>query len=125
MRGDEMVPAASDRDARRTEVVYDLNDLRKVALRRRRRQLIDTALETIREARNIPSLLSLAERMESPDREMVVRAAERLRHHALDARDQLDRFSAIPDDADPECPCESGEHSLPAHLAEQCTPSEE
>ena len=123
-RGDRIVVAREDRDALRTERVYDLNDPRKVALRRRRRELIEAALATIREASTIPELILIAEHLDGSEREEVIRAAEFLRDQVNRARGQLVRLEAVPVDVDLECRCQRVEFSLAPHLARQCVPHE-
>lgn len=118
------LPIDGDPDAAYTARLYDLNDERRLALRDFRRQRLTEALRVIREAPEEIQMLLDQCAVAPPERSVVLlRAATRLRSLILLARLDLQRFAAIPRDADDQCRCgHRTHHSLPAGLSEQTFP---
>ncbi|HEX6862492.1 MAG TPA: hypothetical protein VF414_06750, partial [Thermoanaerobaculia bacterium] len=95
---------------------YDLNDPRKVRLRRRRRKIMTECLELLSRASRLEEELS--HRAGEGDSTLVELASELRKAQRSVFRDLL-RFSAIPADSEP-CLCGTTEnHSLPAWFADQ------
>ncbi len=123
--GDEILPHPADSSALYTCESYDLNDLRKVRLRERRRTWIenhaDALLEILEEE---PKLLDqVVETSEtSTVQELLGRldAARGLRTALWLLLKNLERFKPIPDDHDAACRCgHTKHHNLPGVLSEQ------
>jgi hypothetical protein len=103
-----------DRDARRTIAVYDLNDPLKVRARRKRAQVISSALDLHRRS------WSAIRRLTPQDREFLSDLETALKNLRA-AFAQLRAFAAIPEDRVESCECEiGGEFSLPNWLEVQC-----
>lgn len=101
----------TDRDAERTEQVFDLNDPHKVMLRRKRSEAIKEAWQTLRKAKR---LLDDYPDLTEPLRDFVMDSCE-------SARTVLATWNAIPSDAPEGCGCEAENFlSLPSWLEEQC-----
>ena len=113
---DRLFPVPDDLDAEYTAEVYDLNEARKLEMRRSRRERMDESLALIdRGPGLLDALLGLGVRSAE-----LLMAAESLRKAMLSAEQSLMRHAAIPEDADTECRCGHGDHlSLPPALAEQ------
>lgn len=112
LRGDEILPRDSA-DATYTHEIYDLNDPRKVALRRTRRENLTTVQAYLSESHDL-----LERAFENADPSMVDLAQELWRLANMAAK-QRAQFAAVPVDA-AECSC--GAASLPEAFAEQLLP---
>ncbi len=122
MDDDRLLPLPGDRDAEYTAEVYDLNEARKLEMRKSRRERIHECLELLTQG---PDLLTglvasaAASELVARSAELLV-AADNLRRLMLSAERDLKRHSAIPDDADSRCRCRNrNHHSLPPALEEQ------
>jgi hypothetical protein len=122
--GDELNPQPGNSDASYTWETYDLNDPRKIELRRKRRESIEVCIaladrESIRALHD--KLLSRAFASSDPVLiEAAVETARKLWEAHGRARKDLRQFAAIPRDADGVCRCHStGGHSLNTVLDEQ------
>ncbi len=119
--GDRLLPMEGDGDARYTHQVYDLDDPRKIELRRLRRELIEDRIELLKRFPHDLEWL-LAESQASPPRRAreALDLARHLRRAARSALDELARFSPVPVDAPERCRCGQAEHhSLPSELESQ------
>lgn len=120
--GDRLLPYAGDSDAVYTAQVYDLDDPRKVRVRRSRRERIEEWTDLLSQAPDLlRSLIADAQRTRSPERQKnLLRAAEEIRVSLLRATRDIRRFAAVPRDADPGCRCsETRDCCLPGPLEEQ------
>jgi hypothetical protein len=126
--GDRLAPAPGDMDARYTHEVYDLDEPRKVFLRRERRERIEDALVLVREGpEERRFLLQKAIEIEARGGPDDAAEAARLRRgaelHRLSiarAWKDLRRYRAVPEDHDKTCRCsQSRALRLPAALREQ------
>jgi hypothetical protein len=118
--GQSLVPC--DGDAEYTAETYDLNDPRKIVMRRSRAQAIGAARRVLAEMpARIRRLLQLVDRLSEAEQTVILDAAEHLQLQIVAARQELSRFVAVPHDADEECRCGSSiVLELPAFLAPQC-----
>ncbi len=119
---DRLLPHPNDRDAVYTAEVYDLNDPQKVKRRRRRRERLAEWLGVLSEGPlQIRLLLALAERATSlTEAAELLAAAASQRALILQAALEIQRYAAIPADADDVCRCGRAEHhELPAWLVAQ------
>lgn len=123
--GDRLLPAVGDADASHTHDAYDLDDPRKVEMRRCRREVVD---ERIRFLREVPTLMVALTRnagraFESSDFRSALdnlQSVRNLARHAEVCAGDLRRFAAIPRDHDAACRCGStSEHRLPEGLEVQ------
>ncbi|MBI5368597.1 MAG: hypothetical protein HZA54_16295 [Planctomycetes bacterium] len=123
--GDRLAPAVGDPDAAYTHRSYDLDDPRKLEMRRWRRELID---ERLRFLEAVPALMEALTRsaqraFEAKDTGAAVDYLNQVRElarHAEGCAGELRRFAAIPRDHDAECRCGvTSEHRLPEGLALQ------
>lgn len=119
--GDELLPVDGDASAAYTAQSYDLNDPRKVRMRRSRRERLGEWLELLHHG---PRLLDrLLERAAQEPRNpslTLLKAAEELRRSIQRASRDIRRFAAIPRDADRRCRCgHEDHHTLPTWLEEQ------
>lgn len=106
---DNIVPIAGDLDASYTVETYDLNDPRKVRLRRLRRETLTARLDFIAHATQLEDeLLDRAPKEE--DSLKYLDLAKQLHSHKRQAYEDLLRFAAIPQDADSQCLCDTTEH---------------
>ena len=119
---DRLLPVPGDLDAEYTAEVYDLNEARKLEMRRSRRERMDESSVLVDQG---PGLLDalLASSMDlgpgARSAELLM-AAESLRKAMRSAEQALMRHAAIPEDADPECRCGHANHyTLPPALEEQ------
>jgi hypothetical protein len=129
---DLLLPDQSDPDAVYTAEAYDLNDPRKVRRRRLRRERLAEWLGVLKEGPlQVRSLVALAERVPSlAESAVLLETAASLRNRILRAALEIQRYAAVPADADEACRCGREEHlELPAWLATQTqevdTPSQE
>lgn len=119
---DSLQPFLGDLDAEYTAEVYDLNDVRKLAMRRSRRERMDEILALIDQGPGLlDDLLSNSIEQGTGARSaQLLLAAENLRKAMLRAEQSLMRHVAIPEDVGTECRCgHSQHHSLPPALEEQ------
>jgi hypothetical protein len=122
MDDDRLLPLAGDLDAEYTAEVYDLNESRKLEMRKSRRERIHECLELLTQGPDLlASLVASAAASEFVTRSAELLAtAEHLRSLMLSAERDLRRHTAIPDDADSRCRCgQTNHHSLPLSLDEQ------
>jgi hypothetical protein len=119
---DRLLPVPGDLDAEYTAEAYDLNEARKLEMRRSRRQRTDESLALIDQGPGLlDALLASSMRLGPGARSAaLLMAAESLRKAMLNAEQSLMRHAAIPEDADIECRCGHGDNlSLPPALEEQ------
>jgi hypothetical protein len=109
-----------DADAAYTHETYDLDDPRKIVLRRSRRQCLEECFRLLREA---PDLIrGLLERVaaQAPEPEELLRVAELLRSRMEAALKDVHRYAAIPPDSDSRCRCPGdAANELPTGLHRQ------
>lgn len=120
-RDGQLLPKAGDADAEYTYRSYDLDDPRKVALRRDRRDLVRDAIHALRHGPELISRLmaELAKTIERDSRTQLVAELRLVQQSMRRGQNTLSRFKAVPADADSACRCSDSPH-LPSHLAEQC-----
>jgi hypothetical protein len=104
-----------------TQEAYDLNDARKIRLRRHRRGLLEDALRVIRD---YPALLreavETAATADSSGQLFLSSIARSIREQIQRAIGDLERFRAVPDSAPDRCACRSATRcALPVHLQKQ------
>jgi hypothetical protein len=119
---DLLLPDRGDPDAVYTAEAYDLNDPRKVRRRRLRRERLAEWLAVLKEGpRQVRSLIALAETVFSlSESAFLLETAASLRNGILRAASEIQRYAAVPADADDVCRCEREEHhELPEWLATQ------
>lgn len=120
--GDRLVPYSGDSDAVYTAQVYDLDDLRKIRVRRSRRERIEEWTALLGRAPGLlRALLARAQSTRSAERkEELLLAAHEVRVSLLRAVRDIRRYAAIPEDADQGCRCPGSEDCcLPTLLEEQ------
>ncbi len=101
--GDRLQPVPGDRDARYTHESYDLDDERKVRMRKLRRETIEECLAVIESCGSrIPDLMEHFNQIGDPSS---LDVAEELWQSTVLAVRQLARSCAIPGDAPAECRC--------------------
>ena len=118
---DRLLPRERDVDAAYTEEIYDFNDPRRVAIRRWRRERLEEHLRVLREGPPlIRALLDACAEVEPARGEQLLRGAQAIRDDVQRALRDLQRFAAIPQDADLTCRCgREGHHALPQYLVDQ------
>lgn len=118
---DTLKPRDGDRDAHYTCDAYDLNDARKVQMRRNRREWWEDRRALLREGPSTLNALLTEAGRSTPERAAsLLSLAEGVRRFILGCRDELEQWAAIPVDAPSQCRCGSTEHqSLPEGLAVQ------
>ncbi len=120
----EIHPRKRNADARYTHDVYDLNEPKKVARRRHRKEFYNDRLPLFSEtSKKIRRLFDKAVKYQDRDPELfdiVIEAIGDYRDRLKTARLELSSYPAIPPDAPSECRCSNAEHhSLPPGLARQ------
>lgn len=116
--GDRLQPRPGDGDALYTYEAYDLDDARKVRMRKVRRETIEECLWTIRVGRR--QITALLTHFNKTGDFVSLEAAEELWRNLLLAIRELARFRAVPKDAPASCRCSGGQHDmLPSWLDEQ------
>lgn len=113
LRGDELQPR-DEGDAAYTYLTYDLDDLRKVTLRRKRRETLTEVYGYLSKGRDLHD--RVLERARDDADPSLVDLAREMWGLFEQAAGQRERFAAIPAGA-PSCPC--GPSSLPETLSEQ------
>ena len=119
---DRLLPAAGNPDAWYTLNAYDLNDPRKIEMRRIRREDLDDWLEVLIEGPDLLKSTLKAYRRTDTREEMarLMSLAKMLGRKILRATRELRRRAAIPRDADAACRCGRAQHRrLPAWLDAQ------
>ena len=107
-------------DAEHTEQTYDVNEPRRLKLRRHRDAAISEAVEVLEHGPSLlVRLLALSRDVPWRDRSTVLEAAHDTRRSLLSAIEQLHRFLAIPETAPTECRCVDGDRVLPPFLEGQ------
>lgn len=116
--GDEIRVRGESENAVYTNQAYDLNDPRKVRMRRARRRTLAERFAVVTEQPRLHDrLIELAVETGDPS---WVDDAERLWNQFEDAFEDLMGFSPIPEDADASCTCgHTDHHSIPEVLDEQ------
>lgn len=111
---DRLLPAAGSPNACYTLEVYDLNDPRKVAMRRVRREELDDCLEVLAQGPNLlDSVLVACQRAETrQEMARLISLARMLLRKLFRAARELRRRAAVPFDADAVCRCGHTEHHL-------------
>jgi hypothetical protein len=119
--GDELLPVDGDANAAYTAWIYDLNDPRKVRMRRSRRERLGEWLELLRDGPRLLDRLLERAAQEPKNRSLaLLKAAEELRRSIRRASRDIERFAAVPRDADTKCRCgRDDHHTLPDWLEEQ------
>lgn len=114
---DRFVANQDDRRARRTDLgAYDLNDEKKVGLRKLRRTTIDGNMRVLEHGpARIESLLQAASE-NTAARGDLLREAEEWRDHISRAWETLKMYGALPDDRPTECAC-SVASGLPENMS--------
>ncbi|HKV09417.1 MAG TPA: hypothetical protein VJ725_14835, partial [Thermoanaerobaculia bacterium] len=103
---DRLQPRPSDPDALYTDFVYDLNDPRKVNLRRERRKRIGESLEVLSQGPTLVAfLLEASRRASGREAEALFTAAVSFERQMVSARSALERHAAVPPDAVDVCRC--------------------
>jgi hypothetical protein len=118
---DKLSPAAGDVDAEYTHTAYDLDDPRKVSLRRLRRETHDALLEVLgTHPTKEKYLLDLASDLTRDPHEhsQFIEIARTLRASINRARLTLETYLAIPKDAPASCRCGTTKQ-LPAVIDSQ------
>ena len=117
----ELRPGDGDASAAYTHSVYDMDDPRKVQMRRDRFEAIEGALHLVSQVPALEAeLLKLATGLGPSDAKTLVDAAQELRRQLRCAFDDLARYAPVPRDADRPCSCSILEHALPQFLSDQC-----
>jgi hypothetical protein len=119
---DLLLPVATDAEAIYTASVYDLNDPRKIMMRRARQERLDESLSLLKEGPGlIDSTLAACRRARTRQEAAALLAvADRLRQQILRAFKEALRHLAIPTDADRSCRCDTTHgHILPGWLEAQ------
>lgn len=106
-RSDLLEAAEGDPDASYTAEVYGLNDRRKVALRRLRRERIQECRAMIHDGYHLVARL-----LAKPFDSVVLETAELLFRNIRAAKKDLERYRAIPMDAPEVCRCETGKRPV-------------
>jgi hypothetical protein len=105
-------------DAVYTFQTYDLNDERKVRIRKKRRTVLSERLDVVTQARPLHD--RLMQRARDTGDETLVDDAELAYEQFRQACSDLLRFHPIPDDAKQSCTCDAPQHhALPVVLQEQ------
>jgi hypothetical protein len=93
---DRLLPAEGDADAAYTHEVYDLDDPRKIEMRRLRRELITDRLELLARCPDELEWLLAQVEVSRPGRAReALELARRLRRAAIAALAELARFAAV------------------------------
>jgi hypothetical protein len=110
-----------DPDATYTEEIYDLNEPRRLTLRRARAETLEEAERILRELPSrVAHLTGLAGELSPEEGRHVLEAAADCRLVIEKARQQLRRFRATPSTAANPCRCDTAVAlTLPEFLAEQ------
>ena len=117
---DEFEMRSLDGDATYTEQAYDINDRRKIVLRRERARVYDDHIPLIDHADGIMKLHDLAKQQSSIDAQRsILAAAERQRNATQHALTDLQGYSVIPPDAPDACKCGDVELKLPDAIGSQ------
>jgi 5-methylcytosine-specific restriction endonuclease McrA len=121
---DRLLPSEGDAAASYTHQTYDLDDPRKTARRRARRELLSDRLLLLKRLEDESAkLLQLADFLRRQDLQRFGRFLQQLKSIRTDARralGDLTRYAAIPADAPRFCRCRtSGNESLPVELDRQ------
>jgi hypothetical protein len=116
-----LLPVSGDWNAAYTYAAYDLDDPRKVEIRRARRRSIESCLQILRDGADLlRPILSLLSEESLEERDRLLRIAEQLRRGMDQALTNLRRYAPIPRDADAGCRCgRNNHHQLPSGLADQ------
>ena len=115
---DRLVPLPADPDAARTHRVYDLDDARKVEMRRSRRESVEEAVAVVREVPDLVRVLRASPALDALPSIVRERAADQLLKRLRQAAHQLGIFAPVPSDAPPGCRCKAAQE-LPAFLQAQ------
>jgi len=113
--GDRLLPTEKDANAAYTYEVYDLDDPRKIEMRRLRRELITDRLELLARCPDELEWLLAQVEVSRPGRAReALELARRLRRAALASLEEVARFAAVPPDAPSSCRCGRSDYlSLP------------
>lgn len=122
--GDHLLPVREDAEAEYTHEAYEIDDPRKVARRRARRELVTDRLRLlVRLDSEIAELLRLAGSLRRRNLRKFGEIVQQIRGIQADSRralEDLRRYAAIPVDAPQTCRCPvTREHSLPEELDRQ------
>lgn len=118
---DQLVPVDGDSDAAYTHQSYDLDDPRKVDRRRVRRERLGEWRQLLEEGPGLlEELLARTSEQPSSGQRAFLQAAEWLRRSIESAILDIQRYAAIPPDADAACRCGYNDHhALPTGLGSQ------
>jgi len=118
LKDDEIRPLGNNPDAVYTCDTYDLNDPRKVTMRRSRREILTERLTVVKRGPRLHDRM-MRRAVKSGDPTFVDDAKALWQGYKLAFAD-LERFTPIPHDADPRCRCGQARHrTLPRALKEQ------
>lgn len=116
----KIIWADDDVDACYTGDTYDLNDPRKVSLRKQRAKTLLESLEILEKLPTISRVLEIASRVSEEDRADLLEAVAIMQRECSNARTTLLRYVGVPRDANDQCRCgNNSEHALPAYLESQ------
>jgi hypothetical protein len=116
--GDTLEPKVENSDASYTHAVYDLDDPRKVELRRFRRETIEECLRLIEHGQKV--LDRLLERALQTREAMLIDEAKIIEDALRRAWQELESFKVVPRDARSSCPCDEEElYEVPQALQQQ------
>ncbi len=116
--GDQLRPAAGSGDAAYTYAAYDLDDPRKIEMRRYRRETIEACLRLIESGRTV--LERLLDRALETQEPALVAEAKVIEEAIRRAWQELESFKVVPRDARDSCACGGeGLHIVPRALQEQ------
>ena len=101
--GDRLRPAGGSGDAAYTHAAYDLDDPRKVEMRRYRRETVEACLRLVE--RGQPVLERLLDRALDTQDPILIDEAKIIEEAIRRAWLELERFRAIPRDARTSCAC--------------------
>ena len=122
---DRLFPRPSDLDASYTYMAYNLDDPRKVELRRCRRKAIEYCRKFLEDGPVLEAQLIrlVAQYQSNPDDAGELLAGAALVREAIsNAKQVLRAYAAVPPDADRKCRCVTAEqHSLPPYIESQIT----
>ena len=113
-----MTTQPGDSNADYTFETYDLADARKTTCRRTRAESLSRAVQTLNEGAKLEGqLLEMASVSSDEKRDTLIVAANALREQQRSARSAVQRYCAVPADAE-ECPC-SAPNKLPPWIERQ------
>lgn len=124
LQGDELVHAPDDRHAAYTAEVYNINDARKIRLRRERRECMQALLaEVSAEHHELARLVEVSRRADQDSLGDTAAALASLQARLARLGARSARQAWVPEDAPGDCRCERPQaRTLPRCFARQCVP---